>query len=360
MSRANVRVTSASGWQASRTPQEEILCALFAETLGVASVGIGDNFFDLGGGSLLAVKLIALVEMTFGRQLSLAAILKAPTAGELGSLLSVPGSAEQVLGVIPIQGKGSRPPFFCVGAGPLFKPLALRLGLEQPFLGLGTAESDLLALPTPFRLEDLAARLVLRLRKFQPNGPYYLGGWCYDGILAYETAQQLRAQGQKVALLVLFDARNPAAARQLLVKRLRFHLLQLRTLGMKKASTYILDRWNFQRMKLGHGIWNARYRAVLCMKGKVGNNLRNSNSIESVTVQNYLPKPYSGRVLLLRSDSDDPAMGWQSLVVGELESHHVPGGHRGMFVEPNVEVSGRFLRVCLLDAQRNSDQFYSP
>ena len=125
-------------------------------------------------------------------------IFQLPTISELAPLLAIPDSPKKVGGVVPIQPMGSKAPFYCIGAGPIFRPLALRLGLEQPFLGLTTMKSDMRDLPAPFKLEDIVAGLVGRLRSLQPHGPYFLGGWCADGVFAYEVAQQnLQPASQK-------------------------------------------------------------------------------------------------------------------------------------------------------------------
>jgi len=362
------RAEREEGYVAPRTELEKKLARTWVEVLKLERVSIQDNFFDLGGHSLLAVKLIQRVEKEFGKSLTLAFLFQAPTVKDMAAALSDPSPLEGFPGVIPIQPKGRRPPFFCLGAGPLFGPLALRLGSEQPFLGLGTVESDLQDFPAPFRLEDIAACLVLKLRKFQPNGPYFLGGWCDDGTVAYETAQQLRAQGERVALLVLFEVWNHARWRKHSrlktfhirlhhwARRIRFHLADLRTLSMREALANLRDRWNFQLMILGNKIWEACYKGLLRMNGQIGGKLRDFNKIEYVTVRNYLPKPFSGRVVLIRSiselegDDQDSEMGWRSLI-SQLEVHHVPGGHRGMFNEPNVEVLAKALWACFLEAQ---------
>ena len=231
--------------------------------------GVHDNFFDLGGHSLLAVRLIARVEKQFGKKLTLASIFQSPTIQDQADAISRPGSLNKVPGVIPIQPEGSGPPFFCFGAGPLFRPLALRLGTEHPFLGLGLDESEMLELPAPFKLEDIAAPLVAKLRKLQPEGPYSLGGWCEDGVVAFEAAQQLVAQGQSVALLALFDTWNPAAWQSLSrhrafqvrlhhrAQKLKYHSSNLRGLEPKKVYEYLADRWNTQLKSLGNRIWRA-------------------------------------------------------------------------------------------------------
>ena len=353
------------GCLAPHTALQEKLSKIWAEVLKLEHLGVHDNFFDLGGHSLLAVKLIAKVEKHAGKKLSLAAIFQAPTIQELAEVISRPGSPEEIAGVIPIQPDGSGTPFFCVGAGPLFRPLAFRLGSEHPFLGLGLGETEILDLKVPFKLEDIAARLVAKLRTLQPAGPYCLGGWCDDGIVAYEVAQQLQIAGQKT-LLVLFDAWNPALWRiqsasqafrsrlRYLARRLGYHLTNLRGLPMRELREYLGDRWNTQIRIFGHQLWRTRYKVLLRMNGKVDSRLRDFNKIEFVAVRDYEPKPFAGRMVLFCGPEEQggnsvSALGWDDLVRG-LEIHKVRGGHRGMFAEPNVEVLAKVLRTCLREA----------
>jgi thioesterase domain-containing protein/acyl carrier protein len=324
-------------------------------------VSLRDNFFDFGGDSLLAVKLVARVEKELGIRLPVISIFQAPTASELAALLSTPTSQEKVPGVFPIQAKGSKPPFFCMGAGPLFRPLAIRLGLDQPFVGLGTVKSDLGDLPAPFRLEDLAAPLVRKLRRLQPHGPYYLGGWCADGVIAYEVAQQLSAQGEKVGLLVLFDAWNPARWKE--HSRLERSRIRLRS-RVANALTKFWKRvlrgtradynWRLRFRSLGHRIWYGYYRFLLAAQGRIDNRFRIFSRVEYFTVREYIPKPYSGSTLLIRSSPDAermeyPSLGWSDLLVGKSEFQFIPGGHKGIFLEPNVELLANTLRRCFSD-----------
>src|ERR1700722_9804700 len=122
---------------APRTDLEKKLARIWADLLKLDRVGVHDNFFDLGGYSLLAVKLLKAVERLSSVNISLASLFRAPTIEELAGLLSAPHIQEGVAGVIPIQPDGSKPPFFCIGAGPLYRPRPLRVGHDHPFLSLG-------------------------------------------------------------------------------------------------------------------------------------------------------------------------------------------------------------------------------
>jgi amino acid adenylation domain-containing protein len=361
----SARLESEASYVAPRTEQEKKLAAIWAEVLHLDRVSIHDNFFDLGGHSLLAVKVVARVEKALGQKLPVISIFQLPTISELAPLLVTPGSPQEVAGIVPIQPAGSRPPFFCIGAGPIFRPLALRLGLDQPFLGLTTVKSDMLDLPAPFKLEDIAAGLVRRLRSLQPNGPYFLGGWCQDGVFAYEVAQQLHAQGEKVGLLVLFEAWNPARWKKYSglersgirlrrpFRKLALHLANLRRLGLREALRDY--KWRLQFRNFRHKVWYAYYRFLLASQGRIDDRFRKFFRVGYFTIRDYVPNPYPERTLLIESGSDsrvdDPRLGWSDLLVGKAEFQFVPGGHRRIFLEPNVDLLASTLKRCLLDAQ---------
>jgi amino acid adenylation domain-containing protein len=360
------RLESEASYQTPCTQSEKKMAAIWAEVLQLDRVSIHDNFFDLGGNSLLAVKLVARVESALGKKLPVVSVFQLPTISELAPLISIPDSSEQIPGLVPIQPAGSKPPFFCIGAGPIFRPLALLLGPDQPFLGLNNVKSEMLDLPVPFRLEDIAASLVRKMRSIQPNGPYFLGGWCQDGVFAYEMAQQLRAQGEKVGLLVMIEAWNPARwtnnsglerfgfRLRRPFRKLAVHLRNFRRLGIKATLADL--KWSLQFKTLRHKIWYAYYRFLLVAQGRIDDRFRKSLRAGYFTVRDYVPAPYPEKTLLIRSGFDsqrvkDPEMGWAGLLVGKSEFQFVPGGHKRIFLEPNVELLASTLKRCLLESQ---------
>ncbi|MFY9559984.1 MAG: amino acid adenylation domain-containing protein [Terriglobales bacterium] len=365
------RLESEASYLAPRTEQEKKLAAIWAEVLQLDRVSIHDNFFDLGGHSLLAVKLVARVENALGKRLPVISVFQLPTISELAPLLVTPGSPEKVPGMVPIQPTGSKPPFFCVGAGPIFRPLALRLGSDQPFLGLTTVKSDMRDLPAPFKLEDIAAGLVRKLRSLQPHGPYFLGGWCQDGVFAYEMAQQLLAQGEKVGLLVLIEAWNPARLKKYSglersgirlrrpFRKVAFHLANLRRHGIRE--TLADYKWRLQFRNFRHKLWYGYYRFLLAAQGQIDDRFRKFFRAGYFTVRDYVPKPYPERTLLIRSGFDpqrvnEPEMGWSGLLVGKSEFQFVTGGHKRIFLEPNVGLLASTLKHCLLEAEDTGNE----
>jgi thioesterase domain-containing protein/acyl carrier protein len=327
-------------------PRDEIesrLVNIWRQVLGVAEISVDDNFFDLGGHSLLATRVLSRIERVFGNKIALAELFDCPTIEQLSVRLRKARPAAPSSRVIAIQPAGSRKPFLCIGAGPMFRPLAYRLGPDQPFVGIGIDQQDLASFSVPYEMEELAARLVGIIREVQPAGPYFLGGWCLDGVFAYEVARQLQESGQQVELLALFDAPNPGAFRgaSATVKidwpqRVLAHLAVLWKLHPSKAHNYLRERMTELAAKLRCIRYRLSYRVRLTVgDGK----LSDIDQLLYLLGTEYTPRPYSGRVVLFRSPvpTHDLPMdfGWRS-VVPQIEIEAVPGGHRGMFEEPAV------------------------
>jgi len=346
---------------APRCELEEKLARIWTQLLRLEQVGVHDNFFDLGGHSLLAVKLIARIEQVLGERVQLVTLFQAPTIGELAAILSGQNHPGQVPGVVPIHAAGSKAPFFWVGATPRYRPLGQRMASGQPFLGLHLQPSQVGQLSLPYKLEEFAACLIKTMRAVQPEGPYYLGGFCLNGVLAYEIARQLRAGGEDIALLLLFDAWNPEVQRPMrgsqagtFGPKLRFHLANLQQLEMKQVPAYFLThlRWFVDRVRTG--IWKTAYGLKLHM----GNGrLSDPDQIREVAGRAYRPGPYAGRVVLFQTSKRpvgpqwDLTSGWRELVAGPLEVHEIPGDHESVFFGQELEYLASQLTACLLEAQ---------
>ncbi|MGB7949035.1 MAG: amino acid adenylation domain-containing protein, partial [Candidatus Binatia bacterium] len=197
---------------AARDELELQLTQVWERILRTRPIGLKDNFFDLGGHSLLAVRLISQVEKLTGRRLSLASLFQAPTIEEQAKFVRSEGWSSPWSSLVAIQPGGSKPPLFCVHAHDgnvlFWRELSRRLGPEQPFYGLQAQGFDGKQAPDT-RVEDMASRYVREIQLLQPEGPYFLGGHCFGGLIAFEMAQQLHAQGQTVALLALMDSFVP-------------------------------------------------------------------------------------------------------------------------------------------------------
>jgi amino acid adenylation domain-containing protein len=208
----SIRTERETSYAAPRDTLEIQLASIWQKVLGRERIGIKDNFFDVGGHSLLAVRLLAQIEKMAGKKLPLATLFQAPTIEQLAKILRQEEWKAPWSSLVAIQPLGSKPPFFCVHAAAgnvlFYSDLARHLGSDQPFYGLQAQGLD--GDEDPYnRVEEMASHYIDEIRTVQPKGPYLLGGLSFGGVLAYEMAQQLRAQGEKVGLLVLFDTYGP-------------------------------------------------------------------------------------------------------------------------------------------------------
>ncbi|HEX7093739.1 MAG TPA: amino acid adenylation domain-containing protein, partial [Nitrospiraceae bacterium] len=199
-----------------RNGLEVQLAAIWQQVLGVHNPDVDDNFFDLGGHSLKAAQLFYLLEQVYGRHLPLATLFQAPTIAELASVLSREQWVPPWQSLVAIQPSGTAIPIFMVpGVGGnvlIFARLARLLGLDQPFYGLQPRGLD--GKEVPFiSVPDMARHFVKEVKKFRPQGPYVIAGSCTGGLIAYEMAQQLMAQGDEVTLLVM-ETWHPSSYRK--------------------------------------------------------------------------------------------------------------------------------------------------
>ncbi|MFJ2766424.1 amino acid adenylation domain-containing protein [Streptomyces sp. NPDC087300] len=200
--------------QVPRAAVEEILAGLFARILKVPQVDVDDNFFDLGGHSLSATRLLGRIRTTLGRELSVGELFANPTVAGLARQLGGGAVRNRDDVLVPLRGTGKKPPVFCVhpadGQSWAYLRLAGHLPADVPLYGLqarALTEEDGL----PGTLEELAAEYVDAVRAVRPAGPYRLLGWSFGARAAQAMAVKLREQGEEVEFLGLLDG-DPAAA----------------------------------------------------------------------------------------------------------------------------------------------------
>lgn len=390
------RPSNASSYVGPRTDLERQIASIWQEVLGLDQVGIKDNFFDLGGHSLLAVRLFNKLKKIAGQNMPLSTLFEAPTVEQLAALLRQDAPTASWSCLVPIQPNGVRPPFFCIhGLGGNiveFLHLARHLRGDQPFYGIQARGLDGKE-PYFTRVEDFASHYIKQIRGLQPQGPYYLGGSSFGGLVAYEMARQLRQHGESVAFLALFDSYGkdypkPLATRTVLERRLNnlrvridLHSGNLRNLPPSERWDYVKEKvgqlpGRYQRriMKLADRV-EERVRLLFLPKmlreqfALTGERAKDVGLIDIPRVirdvqvgvmqaaRAYRVQPYEGAVTLFRATSQppgiypDPTNGWGSLVLGDLRILDVPGHHGAIIREPRVKVLADLLNRCLLDAQ---------
>lgn len=368
---------------APRNDVERTLTGFWQDLLGIDEVGVQDNFFDLGGHSLIAVRLFAMVKKAYRTEFPISILFEAPTIEQCAALVierigdqaneeSVEDTPKAIAPerrythIVPMHqaGNSQKAPFFLV-AGMFGNVLNLRhlahlIGADRPFYGLqarglfGDAEPH-------DDLVEAARDYLAELRQVQPQGPYMLGGFSGGGLTAYEMARQLKEQGEEVSLLVMLD--TPLPVRRALSKRDR---LKIQWIELKQGGVGYLYRWAKNRI-----LWEFTKRRQPEDTEEEGAQFHNAE-IEAAfyrALPKYQVQPWEGRVALYRP----PLVGkWQVAAdrwvssersyvlsdndwgqyVGDLQVTEVPGDHDSMVLEPNVRVLASHIRKEIERAER--------
>ncbi len=351
------------------TPAERALAEVWEEVLGVSPVGAEDDFFALGGHSMLAVRLVTRLRRRFGVDLPISALFEHPTVRSLAPRVSADTPEEAWSPLVAIQPRGDRVPIFLVhpigGQVFCYNELARHLGPEQPLYGL-QARDLLRAAEESQSIEEMAAEYLEAIRRVWPQGPYLLGGWSYGGYIAFEMAQQLVRAGEPVPVLAILDTASPERGREIAEveeavtlahlafeealksgKEISLTADELRPLGPDERIERVLEVLN------GVGVLPADVDAPLLRRIMDGTNAR------SQAVARYRPEVYPGRIELFQPSefnaSEDSltvwnqgsSLGWRAYSSEPLTLHVVPGYHVTMTREPHVAALARLLRSAV-------------
>jgi amino acid adenylation domain-containing protein len=359
---------------------ERSLTQIWEEVLGIQPIGVKDNFFDLGGHSLTAISLFAQIENKFAKKLPLATLLQSGTVEALAQTIQALSTDNQTTSesvataqnkstdpwssLVKIQPNGSKPLLFCIhplgGEILCYRDLTRYLGSEQPVYGL--QPQGLNGKPPLTKVEDMASHYIKEIQTIQPNGPYYLVGYSFGGILVFEMAQQLYRLGEEVGILVMIDTCRPGYRQRLpFAKRIALHLDHLSQLGLAyvKQNAEGWSRWGKYMLKHRYKHYLTSARHLLNVVHRLAENDKHLKIIDAnVQAQSeYSFQVYPGKLTLLRTDDKsreevvgveyDPQFGWGELIVGGLDIHYVPGSHNSLLYEPHVQVVAEKLKVCL-------------
>ena len=191
---------------------ELVLVDIWKQILGLERISVQDNFFELGGHSILAVQLIAEIDKRLAINLPLATLFTAQTVEQMAAVLTKAEKSAAWSSLVSIQPHGSQPPFFCIhglgGEVLCFRDLALHLGSDQPFYGIQPVGLD--GKTSPYTtVEEMASHYIQEIRATGTRSPYFLGGYSFGGIVAFEMAKQLLQQQEEIGKLVIFDTCLP-------------------------------------------------------------------------------------------------------------------------------------------------------
>lgn len=313
---------------APRNTIERALAAIWSKVLNASDVGIHDDFFDLGGHSLIGIQLLGQVEQQFGKALPLKTLFEAPTIAQFADLLKGEGAAHDWKNLSLIQPEGDGLPLFCVHGDEASHFIPKYLGNTRPFFAFFHQGEDGKRIEHT-TVETIAAHFIREMKQAKPKGPYLLTGYSFGGIVAYEMAQQLTAAGEQVPLLAVFDTYAPG-----------LHLEAI------KADA---KPWDGLKKAVLRGI----VKRALKNEGAVPARWRNFHIVDTYdqAVKAYMPSPYNGKLTVIKAGQSwgPKEMGWEKLARGGMEVVVVPGDHYSLIKEPHVQALTREL-VARLEA----------
>ena len=352
---------------APRNATERKLVEIWENVLGVSPIGVTTSFFELGGHSVLAARLFTKILHTFRKELPLSTLFRSPTIESLAKELETSNGIAEYQTLVPIQVQGSEPPFFCVhgGAGStlFLKQLSRELDNKRPFYGIEPEGLDGNRIRR-LTVEEMAAHYVAEVRKVQPSGPYYLGGYCFGGLVAFEMARVLKQQGESVALVALFSAAlrgdEPKRQSALIAKTESVATRGLRALASPVQATRNFGHWLYWRAD--DVIRPLSYRIMFALGLRIPPRMRAIYVLETLgqIEQRYRPKRYNGPIVLFYGSGNTdfgPNLGWDGLA--ENFEHCAIGdgtndSRRDIMTEPLVAITGEKLRRYLGGTTENS------
>jgi len=387
---------------ASGSPQSETetkLAQIWQNILGISFIGIYDNFFDMGGHSLLVLELFSTIEEQFGQKFPVSTLLQAPTIAQLAAV--VDGTQPDEAGSVVLLKAGTqKTPLFLIHDGDgeilLYRNLANYLP-EQTVYGVQPhSQVNYPMLHT--RIEDMASYYVEQIQSVQPQGPYLLGGLCAGGILAFEVARQLQHQGQPIAMLAIFDAadvKTPLRVGRIAKERLSSFSKALAEGEQMKPHQRVLFILNKVRQKATNLVSyevssraQATYNQIKLQifRYYLDKQLPLPRFLQHISVRQafdfakleYEPTTlYDGELVLFRAtqkilDSaetgiddepyiniySDPTLGWGVRITGSVQTYDVPGGHSSMLQEPNVAVMAKQMQHYMQNVLEQDNAFY--
>ncbi|MEG4119910.1 amino acid adenylation domain-containing protein [Microcoleus sp. N9_B4] len=370
------RALASQKWQSSSVAPNEIIAVaprdefefqvtkIWEKVLGINSIGIRDNFFEVGGHSLLGARLLAEIEKVFDKKLPLSAIFQSPTVEQLADILREPEWSSPSPSMVVIQpGTGSyKPPLFCIhvlGRGlEFYRPLMNYIDRSQPVLGLSTQIMDEKLAP-PNRVEELAAYYIKEMQTFQPHGPYFLLGVSFGGTVAFEMARQLHDLGEKVALLGLLDTYGPDAFNNSFEMKRNEGIMRILRLTpgafMNKAKINLSGKIE--------DLTEIQWRILCNLYRAVGRPLPiylenfTHRELNHQALKHYVGGVYAGRASLFKAVESaeafgaDLELGWGRVITGGIEVYDIPSDHLGMLKEPHVRILGEKLQAAVDRAQ---------
>jgi len=349
--------------QAIKEPENVTVAIIqmWKDLLGVDTVTVESNYFELGGTSLQALRLFEQVEKRFGVYLPVGTLINAPTVEQLVKIIEKKDDhAKNWSLVVPIRSTGHKKPLFLIhgGAGNvlLYRELAMCLPDDQPVYGIqaqGLNGKD--AILTS--IEEMAERYVKEIQLVDPEGPYYLGGYCLGGTIIYEMARHLTTAGKRVGLVAMFDTYREwfeltrAERFRYLFDNIGFHVKNIAQASPKGKVDFIKER-GFEAVRRVK-----RKMAVMASQALHSAGIRKEppliimETVNDAAAMNYVAKPYSGKITVFKpksvSDIVDPYLGWKSVETGGVDLVNLSAYRNGILISPFVKEMAEELKKRL-------------
>jgi thioesterase domain-containing protein len=330
-----------------RNDLEATILRVCQQVLGLDSIGVTHNFFDVGGHSLLAIRLIAEIQNATGKRLPVSTLFEGPTVAYLADKLSRLDQSPTSL-IAEIQGGHARPPFFGIvapGARGLYTPLAQHLGKDQPLYRIQSPSPHPEGRPyTPIEYENFAAEYILAMKTAQPRGPYYFGGGCQGARIAFDMARLLEAQGETVGLLAIFDT--------WVIENSRNRLL----FAAEHYSRCLIQFW--------HGTRHEKSQTMLRAVKQPFRRRGPSDLLKAALWPgpDFVPAMCATRITVFKTPIQrfyyvtDPLLGWGTRTTGGVEVRLVDARHRQLLREPDVRRLAEKLADSLDDAVSRAEE----
>jgi amino acid adenylation domain-containing protein len=341
---------------------EARIAEAWKKVLNLPAVGATDSFFDLGGDSLRAVQLVLEVERTLNKSLPLSVFYHTATVREMARWLSGETQDSPARGVICLNPNGTKPPIFCIpgrgGTAFSYRGLAALLDDDRPVYALQYPGIDDDEEPYD-RVEPLSAEFIRRIRAVYPDGPVLLMGYSFGGLVAYEMAQQLTANGAKVPYLGLLDTLAPGAIRpRPKLQRLWLHLSEMTPADvMKRIRKSLVGADNTPVDQHRNDLWQDEDAPPPSSDdGRLSQALQRLKIATKTARVHYKPRPYSGDITLFKSSRQpdwmrfmtvEPGYGWSKLTSGPVHEFIIPGAHLEIFDAAHAAILAEQVRASL-------------
>ena len=351
------------------------LVKIWEKVLKTRPIGMQDDYFELGGNSLLAAQLFTQIEKTFGKKLPLATLFQAATIEDQANILRQDDWVPNWSSLVALRSGGSKPPLFCaapVGGNVLsYHDLMTHLDSEIPIYGLQAIGLD--GMQTVHRnVNEIAAHYIKEILSVQSEGPFYLSGSSFGGLVAYEMAQQIHDLGKSVALVVMFDAYGPNYPKRLpstsrlrrkvfkYMRRIDTHISNLRYTDWQGRVTYVSVKLPKLYNRFARRVKN-KVDQILHPVPRQLARVRTAHMNAARRKKRYMreERRFDGRLVLFRAEKQplgiypDPKLGWSTVVGDKIEVYEIPGHHTSIIYEPRVHILTEKLSQILSETQAN-------